>query len=547
MNIDNFMEVFPQVTANEKLSLLKMMKEDTSISRADKKKFYDRLDSDTAYFARCFLGHIVTEVPDFHKEIYDGMDSLNDEQRFFAGVLFRGAAKSTIKNIFVIKSACHQRHPFIMMISETEDQATLDLVGISEEFECNELIRYFYFNNRDTKGSSWNRSSIELSNGVAIYAKGMNSRIRGSKHKNQRPTLVIMDDFESRNSLATVDTRKIVFSTVDETILPMGDIGCHFIFLNTIVSPLAYMQDQINLRNKGCGLFCEPTGKLVFKCLTYKDLNGIEHATWIKRFPMPEVNRLRKIFMEKNSMPSFYQEYYNVPKEESNPKFNVSLIQPMNGKFVKRKYVKYIEVDGKKIPVNTFQGIDPAVRLHDLADDTCMFVIGVDKNSNVYLIDIIAGKIEETKKPIKILDQAELYKIDSGTIETFGAHFSLYAYTQKAMRELNRYFLYHEFGRSKSGKGVKYKEGLEPLINSGKVSFLTSCPSIDIMKEQMSKFSGGKTEHDDLIDGFYLANVHAYPCTMGPEMVDYFIQKEEDEAKNNSKKYDDDYLNWRTA
>lgn len=547
MQIDDFIRVFPLVTANDKLGLLRLMKEDASISKLDKKKFYDKLDSDTAYFARCFLGHIVTEVPEFHKEIYNGMDSMSDEQRFFAGILFRGAAKSTIKNIFIIKSACHQRHPFIMMISETEEQSVLDLVGIAEEFECNELIQYFYFGNKNTKGTIWNKGFIELSNGVAICSKGMNSRIRGSKHKNQRPTLVVMDDFESRNSLATPDTRKIVFDTVDAVILPMGDVGCHFIFLNTIVSPLAYMQDQINLRKKGVGLFAEPTGKLVFKCITHKDENNVEYATWEKRFPLAEVARLKQRYMEKNALPVFFQEYYNVPKEESDPKFNISLIQPMNGKFVKRKYVKYIEVEGKKIPVNTFQGVDPAVRLHENADDTCLFIIGVDKQSNVYILDIEAGKIEETKKPLIILNQAEKFKVDSGTIETFGAHFSLFAYVQKAMRELNKYFLYHEFGRSKSGKGVKYKEGLEPIINSGKVSYLTSCPNIDLMKDQMSKFSGGKTEHDDLIDGFYLGNVHAYPCTMGEEMVDYFIQKEEEEAKNNVKKYDDDYLNWRTA
>lgn len=547
MQIDDFINIFPQVTANEKLALLRIMKEDSSISKTDKRKFYDKLDSDTAYFARCFLGHIVTEVPEFHKEIYNGMDSMNDEQRFFAGILFRGAAKSTIKNIFIIKAACHQRHPFIMMISETEEQSVLDLVGIAEEFECNELIQYFYFGNKSTKGTIWNKGFIELSNGVAICSKGMNSRIRGSKHKNQRPTLVVMDDFESRNSLATPETRKIVFDTVDAVILPMGDVGCHFIFLNTIVSPLAYMQDQINLRKKGVGLFSEPTGKLVFKCITYKDENGKEYATWEKRFPLSEVSKLKQRYTEKNALPVFYQEYYNVPKEESDPKFNISLIQPINGKFVKRKYVKYIEIDNKKIPINTFQGVDPAVRLHENADDTCLFIIGIDKNSNVYILDIEAGKFEETTKPLLILNQAERFKIDSGTIETFGAHFSLYAYVQKAMRELNRYFLFHEFGRSKSGKGAKYKEGLEPLINSGKVSYLTSCSNIDLMKEQMSKFSGGKTEHDDLIDGFYLGNVHAYPCTMGEEMVDYFISKEDEEIKNNVKKYDDDYLNWRTA
>lgn len=52
MQIDDFIRVFPLVTANDKLGLLRLMKEDASISKLDKKKFYDKLDSDTAYFAR---------------------------------------------------------------------------------------------------------------------------------------------------------------------------------------------------------------------------------------------------------------------------------------------------------------------------------------------------------------------------------------------------------------------------------------------------------------------------------------------------------------
>ena len=147
MEINLFIESFPNLTVNEKLYMLQMMKEDPSVSRADKRKFYDKLDSDTAYFARCFLGHIVPEVPEFHKEIYANMDSMDEDQQFFAGILFRGAAKSTIKSIFAIKSICHQNHPVIMLMSEAEDQALKDLGGITTlsrltEFE---LLIFIFF------------------------------------------------------------------------------------------------------------------------------------------------------------------------------------------------------------------------------------------------------------------------------------------------------------------------------------------------------------------------------------------------------------------
>lgn len=546
MDINNFIEMFPKVTMNEKMYLLKMMKEDTSVTKEEKKKFYNKLDSDTSYFAKCFLGHIVTEVPEFHKEIYSNIDSMGEEQQFFAGILFRGAAKSTIKSIFAIKAICHQKHPVIMLISEAEDQALKDLGGITEEFESNELIKYFYFNNGNTKGGTWSKGFIELSNGVAVFGKGMNSKIRGWKHKNQRPTLVIMDDFESRKNLATEEMRKDVFDTVDAVILPMGDVGCKFIFLNTIVSPLSYMQVQYDLYRQGKGLFASPQGKLIRKDFTYfKD--NVEYATWESRFPLTEVKRIKQRYLDNNSMDVFYQEYYNIPKEESAPMLNTTMLKEVNGKFHKHKYVKFIEVGNRHIPVNTFLGVDPAVRCGSHNDDTCIFVVGVDQNSNVYILDIYADKIAETDKPLKILDMARKYGVDFGTIETYGYQFSLYEWTQKAMRDMNEFYSFTEYSNGRSKK-QKYLEGLEPLINSGKASYLTESNNVDKLKLQMEKFSGGKREHDDLIDGFFLANLNSFPCTCGENMVKYFLDKENaDKAMMNKKKSTEDHNNWRTA
>jgi len=537
----------PNVSYHDKMFYLDYLANDPSVTQEDRVFFYNKLDKETDYWARIFMGHVVQEVPDFHEEIYNGLDdlSLSKHMLYFAGILFRGAAKSTIKNIFVTKSACHQHHPFILMVSETEDQAVLDLRSIVDELEGNELIKYFYFNNKVPKGSIWNAGYIELSNGVAIMAKGMNSRMRGFKHKNQRPTLVLLDDFESRTNLATEEMRKQVNDTIDAVILPIGDVGCKFVFLNTIVSPLAYMQKAVELASENKGIFSRPHGRLVRYDITYDDGTGKQIPTWEKRYSLDWIASKRRYYEDKDSLATFYQEYYNVPKEESAPMLNTELIQPVKAKFGKCKYVKYLEIDKRKIAINVFLGVDPAVRTREHNDDTCIAVIGVDMRNNVYLLDIFAGKIQEVLKPAKILEYAGAYSMDRGVIETYGYQFSLYEWTTKAMLDSGEYYSFVEFNNGQSKK-QKYLEGIDPVVNSGKLSYIEDCPNVDLLKNQMRKFSGGKRTHDDLIDGLFLALLHSYPPSCDDDYVEELIQqslKEEAESDN-----DDNYeTNWRTA
>jgi hypothetical protein len=96
-------------------------------------------------------------------------------------------------------------------------------------------------------------------------------------------------------------------------------------------------------------------------------------------------------------MATFYQEFYNLPKEESSPIFNTECIREVNATFVKKKYVKYILMeDGRKIAVNTFIGFDPAIKLKADSDSSAICAIAVDSNENYYILDIHGVKVKET-------------------------------------------------------------------------------------------------------------------------------------------------------
>ena len=113
------------------------------------------------------------------------------------------------------------------------------------------------------------------------------------------------------------------------------------------------------------------------------------------------------------------------------------------------------------------------------------------------------------------------------------------------MLDSGEYYSFVEFNNGQSKK-QKYLEGIDPVVNSGKLSYIEDCPNVDLLKNQMRKFSGGKRTHDDLIDGLFLALLHSYPPSCDDDYVEELIQQSlKEEAENNN---DDNYeTNWRTA
>ena len=180
-----------------------------NMSPEELQRLYVAMKNDYEVFARTVMGHIVTEVPDYQHQVYQALNKRYENNAF---VLFRGAAKSSIsKSIQVTSDLCFAREAFTILLSESIDQASKDLVSVVDEIENNEIIRALFGN---LKGSTWNKEEIEASNGCFVQAKGYGSRIRGLKWKNMRITKNILDDYESENNTATEKQRDGYFSRV---------------------------------------------------------------------------------------------------------------------------------------------------------------------------------------------------------------------------------------------------------------------------------------------------------------------------------------------
>lgn len=123
-------------------------------------------------------------------------DMLRDRGRRDVIIGPRGSAKSThAAECFPLYCICEKLEQYILLISDTSDQANKHLDVIREELSSNEKIAERY---PDVfgEGPEWNNNAIETRSGVAVEALGSGKKIRGRRFKNFRPSLIILDDPE---------------------------------------------------------------------------------------------------------------------------------------------------------------------------------------------------------------------------------------------------------------------------------------------------------------------------------------------------------------
>lgn len=164
-----------------------------------------------------FLGYYMRhrlELPpaEFHKEMLDSLDSIDDLNKYIAIEGFRGSAKSTILEAFAIWSLINGLHNFIVYIGATIDSSQMSLANIRDEIENNaELQRDFNIILEDSKAhgyrEKWSESQITIGN-CTMIAKSKGQKIRGAKFKQARIDLIIGDDIEDVKDADTAEKRK---------------------------------------------------------------------------------------------------------------------------------------------------------------------------------------------------------------------------------------------------------------------------------------------------------------------------------------------------
>ena len=173
----------------------------------------------------------------------------------------RGHAKSTIVSLtYVLWSICYYMESFILLISNTFDLSSDFLSQIKQELQCNDRLSEDFPEVCEPLGAvpgagvpgvrapRWRRDEIITRNGVKVTALGAEKQVRGRRHHENRPTLIVMDDIENETEVRSDDQRKYREEWFAKAVLKAGTRQSNFIVVGTVLHYDALLARLIDSR-----------------------------------------------------------------------------------------------------------------------------------------------------------------------------------------------------------------------------------------------------------------------------------------------------------
>jgi hypothetical protein len=107
----------------------------------------------------------------------------------------------------------------VIMLADTRSQASINAASVQHELRNNELILKDYGHLKYKRlddprpeptleiDEDWQAMNCVLDNGVRILSRSRGQKIRGLKHRQHRPSLIIADDVEELDLIRTQENR----------------------------------------------------------------------------------------------------------------------------------------------------------------------------------------------------------------------------------------------------------------------------------------------------------------------------------------------------
>jgi len=430
-------------------------------------------------FFGIYLPHYITHPSaTFHDEIFAITE--NTGIRNTVVVAFRGSGKSTIMTLsYPLWSILgKQQKKFILILGHTMNQARMYMKNIKEELETNELLRSDLGPFRED--NEWQVSSIIIPNHNArITCASYEQGIRGIRHRQYRPDLIICDDVENLESVKTMEGRNKVYQWLTGEVIPAGDQNTKLIIVGNLLH-----EDSLIMRLKKN--IEEDNFDGIFRAFPLIDNDG--QIAWPGKYPTPEDIEIEK--RKVGSDPAWQREY-------------MLKIVPETDTVVPSNWIQYRNGFPKENPDDPYYiaaGIDLAISEKETADYTAIVLAKIYGHGNdlrIYIERIINKRINfpDTKKTIK-----ELFNL----YNEIGLYVKMFIEDvgyQRALIETLRQECYSVEGVSTMGQDKRSRLAMiTPAIKDGVVLFPKK--DADPLINQLTGF--GVEKHDDLVDAFVI-------------------------------------------
>lgn len=331
----------------------------------------------------------------------------------FTGAFSRAFGKSTQgTEDFTLWAICegYYRNVVIVGASSQEKEYQTRLRNITQELETNEALRRDYpgiLPAKDQKGQQvkWTDAEIICANGCRVACMPYGGNIRGQSYNTQRPDLIIFDDPEKRRDARSPAWLKEAKRWFEEDVLGSeGAEGVDIIWNGTYLSydclllwlhlPEAVEDEHGEIPEGRFGKgWSGPDGVP----LVVPMINDEGESNWPDYFPLEKVERIQR----KMGPRGFAIERQLKVQEESDKIFTEELLlQQSENRDHRTGLVEtsrgYWELRGEGLSVYSHcdpsSGEEVAKGKKDEKDYGVIATVGIDRNENLYLLDLERGR-----------------------------------------------------------------------------------------------------------------------------------------------------------
>lgn len=199
--------------------------------------WYWRLATDVELFAAAYFPHYCQySFNEFHRDVFNSMSFMERAIRR-ARAAPRGYAKSTISALIKpIHDVCYGLEDFIVIISNTQDQANGKLKDIRAEILTNASLIADYGVHFSRKNPGETQYVVKCGDHQAMFvAYGSGVEIRGIRFGSKRPTKIIVDDPEHSEEVLNEALRAKQLQWYQDVVSKIGDEKTNVDYVCTVL------------------------------------------------------------------------------------------------------------------------------------------------------------------------------------------------------------------------------------------------------------------------------------------------------------------------
>jgi len=427
------------------------------------------------YFFHFYFAHYVTcPTADFQRDMIALTENESVKNLFI--VAFRGSGKSTIITTSYPLWAIlgKQQKKFILILGQTRNQAKQHMMNLKRELESNDLLKSDLGPFQE-ESDEWGTTSLVFSRyNARITAASTEQGVRGLRHNQHRPDLIIGDDVEDLNSTRTYESRNKTYDWLTGEVIPAGDKNTRLIIVGNLLH-----EDSLLMRIREA--ITENRMDGIFKFIPL--LNDEDCIMWPGKYPTMEDIEIEK--RRAGNEHAWQREY-------------MLKILPTEDQVIHREWIHFYDelppLDNKDYRY-TAAGVDLAISEKETADYTAIVAAQVCGWRNNWKIYILPNSVN---RRITFPDLIEFCKDYSVRVLHGGKLFIENVMFQAALPQMLLKDGYQVQGVPVHGDKRSRLAMTSPLIQNGTVLFPRK--GAENLIQQLVGF--GVEKHDDLVDAF---------------------------------------------